>query len=129
MEEVESEVDGTASLMRTDSPVGSPDCRNQDWGTGTCSLNTLTEDMDHLMRLINMHGISICGILESHLKPDNIQVVCRKLFKGWNWITNMVYCDSWVRIIISWDPCVTDMMAIEQNDQAMHCLAAFGWSQ
>ncbi|XP_076946627.1 uncharacterized protein LOC143618217 [Bidens hawaiensis] len=77
---------------------------------------------DLVKELMASQNLSVCCILESHTTSSNIRGICDKVFRGWEWMSNMAHCTNWVRIIVGWDPRAVDIMNINQTDQAMHCL-------
>ncbi|KAI3756888.1 hypothetical protein L1987_56712 [Smallanthus sonchifolius] len=87
-EEVESEKDATAMMMKSDDPI----LPNED-GPTVVTENSKDQNqppvvmLEYLTRLMHMHGVSLCGVIESHLTPSKIWEVCNKVFNKWEWIS------------------------------------------
>ncbi|KAJ0954856.1 putative RNA-directed DNA polymerase [Helianthus annuus] len=79
------------------------------------------EGSSFVINVLNDNDIGICCLMESHVKGQNIDKVCGRIFKGWEWFSNKEYCSNWVRIIVGWKPNLADIMIINHNDQAIHC--------
>ncbi|KAK9078070.1 hypothetical protein SSX86_002127 [Deinandra increscens subsp. villosa] len=77
---------------------------------------------NQLLSIMNEHRVHICCVVETHVKSQSLQKVCSHVFGSWNWVANNVYCQSWVRIIVAWDPAVFDVMVVSLTDQLINCL-------
>ncbi|KAJ9536466.1 hypothetical protein OSB04_un000347 [Centaurea solstitialis] len=103
-----------------------------DWSTkkrssadkGACwnirGLNALDKQQE-VRSFVRNNNVSICAILESHVRPDALGSVCSATFGRWDWISNQVACESGTRIIIAWDALAVDVMVIEYHRQFIHC--------
>ncbi|GJX09285.1 RNA-directed DNA polymerase, eukaryota, reverse transcriptase zinc-binding domain protein [Tanacetum coccineum] len=47
--------------------------------------------------------LSICVVLETHMKKDKIDKVCMKVFGSWLWQNNVRYSSKGCRIVVGWD--------------------------
>jgi hypothetical protein len=75
-----------------------------------------------LMDVISSNNVCVCGVLESHITAPNITKICNKVFRRWDWTSNMSFCPNWIRIIVGWDPQVVELIVVSKDDQVMHCL-------
>lgn len=73
---------------------------------------------DEVRNLIRQEGVQVCAILETKLKSSNIQKVGDKVFDGWNWISNMAYCDKGCIMLIGWNQSVVNVMVINMSKQS-----------
>ena len=65
--------------------------------------------------------ISLCAILESHVRVEKLKRVCSSVFNGWSWNSNAIACVNGTRIIVGWDPGVMDVNTIHCFNQVIHC--------
>ncbi|GKB46389.1 hypothetical protein Tco_0897142 [Tanacetum coccineum] len=98
-DDVESETNGTAKEMKSDYMVDDvPEVENE----GTFVNN-------------------LCGLLETRVKKKKLSGICRRVFGGWDWVSNAHSYDGGTRIIVGWDPRSVNVMVIEKSSQVMHC--------
>ncbi|GJV63872.1 RNA-directed DNA polymerase, eukaryota, reverse transcriptase zinc-binding domain protein [Tanacetum coccineum] len=71
------------------------------------------------------NDLCVCAILESHVSTSNLQALCTKVFRSWNWTSNSLLCDKGARIILGWNPDVVRVVVINSNDQVMHTCILF----
>ena len=50
---------------------------------------------------MNMYKVGLVALLETEVKKENIEVVSSRLFRGWEWFTN-VDCNPKDRIWVVW---------------------------
>ena len=72
--------------------------------------------------LIHEDGISLCAILETHIKDTSIHEICSFTFGRWGWISNAMHCSRGTRMIIAWDFSVMDVVLVDSHEQYMRCL-------
>ncbi|GJV18295.1 hypothetical protein Tco_1367315 [Tanacetum coccineum] len=65
-------------------------------------------------------NVYVCGILESHVDISSLSRVCSKVFRSWDWISNVNHCDKGCRIIVGWNKDVVDVMVVAQTSQVVH---------
>ncbi|GJT19200.1 RNA-directed DNA polymerase, eukaryota, reverse transcriptase zinc-binding domain protein [Tanacetum coccineum] len=66
------------------------------------SMNKLKKQKE-VVKLIKEEGLSVCAIIETHLKPGRINEVSKRCFGNWNWVSNSVYSINSCRILVGWD--------------------------
>ncbi|GJY34922.1 putative RNA-directed DNA polymerase [Tanacetum coccineum] len=71
-------------------------------------------------RVISKNKLSVCTILESHVRDSNLVKMCTSVFKHWDWTSNENLCYKGTRIIIGWNHYEVDVVVINQCDQAIH---------
>ncbi|GJT67715.1 hypothetical protein Tco_1019195 [Tanacetum coccineum] len=71
-------------------------------------------------RVISENKLSVCAILESHVRDSNLVKMCTSVFKHWDWTSNGNLCNKGTRIIIGWNHYEVDVVVINQCDQAIH---------
>ncbi|KAJ9536435.1 hypothetical protein OSB04_un000393 [Centaurea solstitialis] len=71
--------------------------------------------------LIRNNNISICAVLESHVRVDALRGICAATFGRWDWISNQAVSEFGTRIIIAWDVACVDVMILESHRQFMNC--------
>ncbi|KAJ9541973.1 hypothetical protein OSB04_028479 [Centaurea solstitialis] len=83
-------------------------------------LNAL-EKQQEVRSFIRNNNVSVIAILESHVKGDALDGVCRSVFGRWGWVANHAYSEYGTRIILAWDVSVVDVMPLEFHRQFVHC--------
>ncbi|GJR67116.1 RNA-directed DNA polymerase, eukaryota, reverse transcriptase zinc-binding domain protein [Tanacetum coccineum] len=63
------------------------------------------------------NNLCLCAILESHVANSNLQDLCSKVFKHWQWTSNGSLCVKGSRIILGWNPDIVNVVVISSNDQ------------
>ncbi|KAJ9541722.1 hypothetical protein OSB04_028228 [Centaurea solstitialis] len=91
-------------------------------------LNALDKQQE-VRSLISNYGVHVCAVLESHVKPDNLQPICDRIFRRWPWISNQALCNMGTRILVAWDNVVVDLMVLETHAQYINCELRFRDSQ
>ncbi|KAJ9536529.1 hypothetical protein OSB04_un000281 [Centaurea solstitialis] len=71
--------------------------------------------------LIRNNNLSICTVLESHVRVESLRTVCASSFGRWDWVSNQAVSEYGTRIIIAWDVSNVDVMVLESHRQYMHC--------
>ncbi|GJX34584.1 RNA-directed DNA polymerase, eukaryota, reverse transcriptase zinc-binding domain protein [Tanacetum coccineum] len=72
-----------------------------------------------VLNLIHDEKISICGIVETHLKPSKIDKVAEKAFGGWDWVSNSSHSMNSCRILVGWDKNKINLMMVHMTNQVM----------
>ncbi|KAJ9535204.1 hypothetical protein OSB04_un001715 [Centaurea solstitialis] len=75
---------------------------------------------DEVKNLIHLYNINICAIVETHVRLEALDQVCRCTFGRWSWVSNQVTCTYGTRIILAWDPSLFDVMVLDMNSQCLH---------
>uniref|UniRef100_A0A251VNU9 Putative RNA-directed DNA polymerase, eukaryota, Reverse transcriptase zinc-binding domain protein n=1 Tax=Helianthus annuus TaxID=4232 RepID=A0A251VNU9_HELAN len=52
-------------------------------------------------------------------------MVCKSVFRSWDWTSNGACCNKGTRIIVGWNPRVLDVMVLFQSSQVMHIQLSF----
>ncbi|GKE05500.1 RNA-directed DNA polymerase, eukaryota, reverse transcriptase zinc-binding domain protein [Tanacetum coccineum] len=76
-------------------------------------------------QVIFENNLCLCAILESHVVKSNLQDLCSKVFKNWNWTSNGFSCDKGSRIILGWNPDIINVVVIAFDAQVMHTCVYF----
>ncbi|KAJ9536498.1 hypothetical protein OSB04_un000335 [Centaurea solstitialis] len=71
--------------------------------------------------LIRNNNLSICAVLESHVRVESLRAVCASSFGRWDWVSNQAVSEYGTRIILAWDVSNVDVMVLESHRQYMHC--------
>nr|GEV15528.1 hypothetical protein [Tanacetum cinerariifolium] len=95
-------------------PRLSKDAKNDYIGASTPSTMVMGEN-----------DLCVCAILESHVAHNNLQSLCSKVFRKWNWTSNNMSCIKGSRIILGWNPDIVKVVVIAYNDQIMHTCIFF----
>ncbi|XP_071740185.1 uncharacterized protein [Rutidosis leptorrhynchoides] len=82
--------------------------------------NTL-DKQNEVRNLIQTEKLSICAVLETHLKTKTVKDISNYIFGNWDWISNVKYSSNSCRMIIGWDPNKVRVMVIHMNKQATFC--------
>jgi len=78
---------------------------------------------NEVQNVIQENGLNMCAILESHVELDRINLVCNKVFKEWEWVSNAASCADGnfkARIIVGWDSNIMSVNVLHHIDQVMH---------
>ncbi|GJX06151.1 RNA-directed DNA polymerase, eukaryota, reverse transcriptase zinc-binding domain protein [Tanacetum coccineum] len=73
-------------------------------------------------KFISDEGLSICAVLETHVKDKKIKKVCEFAYGRWNWVTNIDKCDKGCRIGVGWNEEEVNLMVIHSSKQSFLCL-------
>lgn len=79
-----------------------------------------TTRQDEVKLLINEEGLSMCAVVETHLRKKSINCVGDSLFGKWDWVSNIENCRGVCRIMVGWDTNVVGANLISHFDQTMH---------
>ncbi|GJU81689.1 RNA-directed DNA polymerase, eukaryota, reverse transcriptase zinc-binding domain protein [Tanacetum coccineum] len=85
---------------------------------GMCNSTTQKE----VRKFIAEEKLSICAVLETHIKEKQINKICTFVYGRWNWMSNMNESKRGCRIIVGWNPDDVNVMNIHTSNQAMLCL-------
>ncbi|XP_071704036.1 uncharacterized protein [Rutidosis leptorrhynchoides] len=75
-------------------------------------MNTLDKQSE-VNDLIKDEDLSMCILLETHLKHKNIQKVCENVFNNWKWHSNVKNSPNSCRIIVGWNDSKVNVMIIK----------------
>ncbi|GJV33731.1 protein LAZ1, partial [Tanacetum coccineum] len=67
------------------------------------SLDTDSEVEEVYVEPMPKNQLSVCAILESHMDVSTLSNICSKVFKFWEWTSNVSLCAKGYRIILGWD--------------------------
>lgn len=59
--------------------------------------------------------LSMCAILETHLKGNKVANVANKIFSNWHWVSNNDQCERGCRILLGWDSSILRVMVLTSN--------------
>ncbi|GJV53270.1 RNA-directed DNA polymerase, eukaryota, reverse transcriptase zinc-binding domain protein [Tanacetum coccineum] len=82
-------------------------------------LNTL-EKQNEVMNLVVSENLQVCVVLETRLKSKKLVKVCDRVFRGWEWTSNMQECSKGCRIVIGWND-DTNIQVLHKTDQSIFC--------
>ncbi|GKE46779.1 RNA-directed DNA polymerase, eukaryota, reverse transcriptase zinc-binding domain protein [Tanacetum coccineum] len=85
---------------------------------GMCS----STKQDEVINFIKEEKLSICVILETHLKRNQLDKVCNKVYGRWDWFSNMQICDKGCRIIVGWNTEGINIVNINATKQSILCM-------
>ncbi|XP_071698715.1 uncharacterized protein [Rutidosis leptorrhynchoides] len=80
------------------------------------------DKQDEIKDFIKIEKISVCAIVETHLKPKNIDKVCNFVFDKWDWISNVSFSQNSCRIVIGWDRNKVNVMVMQVSRQVILCM-------
>ena len=72
-------------------------------------------------KFIANEKLSICTVIETHLKEKQIKKVCDFIYGDWNWYSNMKESDKGCRIIIGWNQAEVNVMPLHSSHLAILC--------
>lgn len=78
-----------------------------------------TSKQSEVRNLIWNEKISICAILETHMKKNRIDSVCANVFGSWQWQSNVHLSTKGCRIVVGWDGSNVRCSTIHATSQAM----------
>lgn len=84
-------------------------------GLGTVSKQT------EIKNLIWNEKLSICAVLETHMKKDRIDKVCANVFGSWQWQHNGQLSNKGCRIAVGWDASNVTCSLVHATSQAICC--------
>ncbi|PWA89776.1 RNA-directed DNA polymerase, eukaryota, Reverse transcriptase zinc-binding domain protein [Artemisia annua] len=73
-------------------------------------------------RFINDEKLSVCAVIETHLKEKQIKKVCEYVYGDWNWCSNLNVSNKGCRIIIGWNHADVSVMPLHIDHQAILCV-------
>ncbi|GJV05507.1 hypothetical protein Tco_1343163 [Tanacetum coccineum] len=68
-------------------------------------------------QVIYDNSLCMCTILELHVANSNLQGLCSKVFKHWQWTSNGLIYAKGSRIILGWNPNIVNIIVISFDDQ------------
>ncbi|XP_071712605.1 uncharacterized protein [Rutidosis leptorrhynchoides] len=72
--------------------------------------------------LINDEVLSMCIVLETHLKNNNISQACANAFNKWEWHSNISHSPNSCRIVVGWDENKVHVMILNCTKQVIFYL-------
>ncbi|XP_022032624.1 uncharacterized protein LOC110933726 [Helianthus annuus] len=67
----------------------------------------------------------VIAILESHVQTANLDKVCNKVLRNWEWTSNGSLCDKGTRVIVGWNADTVDVVVLHATNQVVHVQARF----
>ncbi|GKF43377.1 RNA-directed DNA polymerase, eukaryota, reverse transcriptase zinc-binding domain protein, partial [Tanacetum coccineum] len=83
-------------------------------------LNTV-EKHNEVINLVVSENLQFCDVLETRLKSKKLVKICDRVFRGWEWTSNMQDCSKGCRIVIGWNE-DTNIQVLHKTDQAIFCI-------
>ncbi|KAJ9535488.1 hypothetical protein OSB04_un001387 [Centaurea solstitialis] len=80
-----------------------------------------TDKQQEVKSFIRNNNLSLCAILETHIRVESLRGVCERTFGRWEWVSNQIHSDYGTRIIVAWNAADVDVMVLESHGQFMHC--------
>ncbi|GJZ12297.1 RNA-directed DNA polymerase, eukaryota, reverse transcriptase zinc-binding domain protein [Tanacetum coccineum] len=72
-------------------------------------------------KFIHDENVNMCAFIETHMKTKNIKKVGDKVFRDWNWDSNVQQTLSCCRIMVGWNPRLVKVLMINKSKQDMLC--------
>ena len=85
---------------------------------GMCNKDMQKE----VKKFISDEKLSICAVLETHIKENKLNKICDFVLGGWSWCSNMKDSDRGCRIIVGWNEENVSVMPIHSSKQAILCV-------
>ena len=92
------------------------DCKVAAWNIR--GLGKVTKE-NEVRKLIRNENLSVCVVLETHMKKDRIGKVGDIVFGNWNWQNNIHVSKKGCRIMVGWDNNKMEYTLIHCTGQAM----------
>nr|GEU68329.1 RNA-directed DNA polymerase, eukaryota, reverse transcriptase zinc-binding domain protein [Tanacetum cinerariifolium] len=80
-----------------------------------------TDKQNEIKKFIEDEKLGICAIIETRLKAKKLQKIRDNVFKKWNWVNNMKYCDKGCGILVGWNNELVNVNVIHYCKQAVLC--------
>ncbi|GJY81936.1 RNA-directed DNA polymerase, eukaryota, reverse transcriptase zinc-binding domain protein [Tanacetum coccineum] len=80
-----------------------------------------SDKLYEIRNFIRDESLSVCAILETHIKSKRLQDIRDRIFGNWEWYSNMQYCDKGCRIMLGWNGNTVDLRIIHSAKQSMLC--------
>ncbi|GKD31041.1 hypothetical protein Tco_1241819 [Tanacetum coccineum] len=77
-------------------------------------------DWNEVKNLIRNERLSICAVLETHMKNDKIRNICMNVFGSWLWQNNVSLSRKGCRIAVGWDASNVKCTLITATGQSMY---------
>ncbi|GJT29450.1 RNA-directed DNA polymerase, eukaryota, reverse transcriptase zinc-binding domain protein [Tanacetum coccineum] len=74
---------------------------------------------NEVRKLIRNEKLSVCAVLETHMKKDKIDKVCNKVFGNWSWQHNLDMSKKGCRIIVGWNQDYVQCHLMQSTRQTM----------
>ncbi|GJV37905.1 hypothetical protein Tco_1410382 [Tanacetum coccineum] len=84
-----------------------------------------TPKQKEVRQVIFENNLCLGAILESHVANSNLQKMCSKVFKQWQWTSNGLMCYKGSRIILGRNPNIVNVVVISFDAQVMHACVYF----
>ena len=94
-----------------------------DFKIGSWNIRGLstTDKQNEVRNFIENEKLSICAVLETHLKSQKLQKIGDKVFGVWEWVDNLRMCDKGCRILIGWNNERVNLSIIHMARQSVLC--------
>ncbi|KAJ9536684.1 hypothetical protein OSB04_un000157 [Centaurea solstitialis] len=83
-------------------------------------LNARTKQRE-VREVIRSKGISICALVETHIRHEVLSATCGSVFGSWKWLSNSNASVGGTRIVLAWDESIGDVMVLDSHAQFLHC--------
>nr|GFC22708.1 RNA-directed DNA polymerase, eukaryota, reverse transcriptase zinc-binding domain protein [Tanacetum cinerariifolium] len=80
-----------------------------------------SDKQNEIRNFIRDESLSVCAILETHIKSKRLQDIGNRIFGNLEWYSNMQYCDKGCRIMLGWNGNTVDLRIILSAKQSMVC--------
>ncbi|GJS48187.1 RNA-directed DNA polymerase, eukaryota, reverse transcriptase zinc-binding domain protein [Tanacetum coccineum] len=67
-------------------------------------------------------NLSICVVLETHLKESKAGKIGNLVFGNWQWCSNAQYSTNSCRILVGWNPNEVSLMIVHSSKQSILCI-------
>lgn len=80
-----------------------------------------TEKQKEVRNFIAKERLGICAVIETQIKRKKLYKIGDSIFRNWEWVNNMNYCDKGCRIMIGWNGDLVNVNVIHYCKQAVLC--------
>ncbi|GKD83877.1 RNA-directed DNA polymerase, eukaryota, reverse transcriptase zinc-binding domain protein, partial [Tanacetum coccineum] len=98
-----------------------PDNNGIEKGMESDNIEGMDKGQNEVKKFIGDEKLSICTIIETRIKTKKLQSIGDSIFKNWDWVHNMRFCDKGCRIILGWDSDIIHLNVISYCKQSMLC--------
>nr|XP_043620341.1 uncharacterized protein LOC122592208 [Erigeron canadensis] len=84
-------------------------------------MNNVVKQNEALQIMKNERA-HVCAFIEIHLKMNSVNKVSNKVFRNWDWVSNVQHSPSSCRIVLGWNSDMVRLMVIEKSKQVIFCV-------
>nr|GEV12647.1 RNA-directed DNA polymerase, eukaryota, reverse transcriptase zinc-binding domain protein [Tanacetum cinerariifolium] len=80
-----------------------------------------SDKQNEVRNFISNEELSVCVVLETHIKQKRLNMIGDSIFGRWDWCSNMQLCDNGCRIILCWNNEKVNMSIVHCAKQSVFC--------